>query len=107
MRSSLRYAVLPSFAFIAGLALAGCGSNPATPTPSPSPTAVPTASPTPPPTTMPSPFGQCAPTPPPLYGIKIKIHVDNGFKKVLDSRPVVGPDIDYCSKYSTGATYCP
>jgi hypothetical protein len=106
MRSSLRYVALPPFAFIAGLALAGCGSNPATPTPSPSPTAVPTASPTPPPTTMPSPFGQCVPTPPPLYGIKATVHIDNGFKKVLDSRAVVGPDAAYCGTYSTGGQYC-
>jgi hypothetical protein len=107
MRSSLRYVALPPFAFIAGLALAGCGSNPATPTPSPSPTAVPTASPTPPPTTMPSPFGQCVPTPPPLAKYAVKIHVNNGFKLVLDSRPVVGPDSAYCSTYAgTSGQFC-
>jgi hypothetical protein len=90
----------------ATLSLAGCGSS-TTPTPTPTPTPVPIPSPTPSATPTPSPFGQCVPTPPPLAKYAIKIHVDNGFKKVLDARPIVGPDVNYCAAYSTGGKYCP
>jgi hypothetical protein len=52
------------------------------------------------------PFGQCVPTPPPLVGFKVTVHVDNNFKKVLDSRALVGPDPAYCGQYSTGGSIC-
>ena len=43
--------------------------------------------------------GVCSPTPPPLYGVKVKIHDDSGFRKILDSRPQVinvGSNPSYC-----------
>ena len=90
MRLDVR-AVSPHRALIAGLCatalatLAACGGG------SSSPTANPTPVPTPAPTSTPvavSP-GVCNPTPPPLYGVKVKIHDDSGFRKILDSRPQV------------------
>jgi hypothetical protein len=81
-----------SLGLIAGFALAGCSSyNPVTPTPSPTST----------------PIAQCVPTPPSIHGLRIQILVDSGFKKVLVSRPIVGPDAAYCAAYSTGGQYCP
>jgi hypothetical protein len=81
----------------AALSLAGCGAATTSPNPHPTPTPVPIPSPTPSATPTPSPFGQCVPT---------KVHVDNGFKKVLDARPVVGPDVAYCAQFGNGGKYC-
>jgi hypothetical protein len=95
-------------AIIPVLTLVGCGSSPSTPS-TPLPTTLPAA--TPPPTTQPpSPFlAQCGtPTPPPLAGMKLKIHIDNGFKKQLDSKPLVANLDDYCGKLGFGSSvkYC-
>ncbi len=92
---------------MAALGLAGCGSTTSpNPSPTPTPTPVPNPSPTPSPTPTPSPFGQCVPSPPPLAKYAIKIHDDNGFKKVLDARPMVGPDASYCASVGLGGAYC-
>ena len=54
------------------------GSNSAPPTtPTPAPTVAPTAPP--PPTAL-----HCDPTPPPLYGVRVKVHQNSGFRKTLD-----------------------
>jgi hypothetical protein len=84
-------AASPHRAILAGLCatalvtLVSCGGS------SSSPTVTPTAVPTPAPTSTPvaSSPGVCSPTPPPLYGIHMKIHDDSGFRKILDSRPQV------------------
>ena len=46
----------------------------------------------------------CSPTPSPLYRMKAKIHsADNPARLVLDSRPVVIGDDDYCDRVGFGA----
>jgi hypothetical protein len=98
---SLLLGIIPVFTVV------GCGSNPSTPS-SPPPTTLPVVT-TPPPTTL-SPFlAQCGtPTPPALAGMKLKVHIDSGFKKQLDSKPLVANLDDYCGKVGFGSTvkYC-
>jgi hypothetical protein len=99
---------LPSLPIAAAmtLALAGCGSNPATPT-SPatttSPKPAPTPTPPPAPTGIVLPAGMvCSPTPPPLLRMAIKIHAQDGNRTVLDASPLV-PNIDhYCDRVGFG-----
>lgn len=87
-------------------ALVYCGGSSSPPTGNPTP--VPTATPTPAPT--PDSPGLCSPTPPPLYGIHVKIHDDSGFRKILDSRPQVinvGSNPSYCEQVDQGnARFC-
>jgi hypothetical protein len=96
------------FSIIPVVTLAGCGAGPSTSSSTPPPTTLPVAT-TPPPTTL-SPFlAQCGtPTPPPLAGMKLKIHADIGFKKQLDSKPLVANVDDYCAKvgFGSAAKYC-
>jgi hypothetical protein len=106
MRLDVR-AVASHRALVAGLcatavtALVACGGG------SSSPTVTPTAVPTPAATATPvaeSP-GVCNPTPPPLYGVKVKIHDDSGFRKILDSRPQVvntTTSPSYCEQVEQG-----
>jgi hypothetical protein len=79
---------------LATLVYCGGGSSSPTGTPTPVPTATPAATPTP---SSGSP-GLCSPTPPPLYGITVKIHDDSGFRKILDSRAWVVNVDNYCEK---------
>jgi hypothetical protein len=87
------------------LAFAACGggsggSNP-TPVPTPTPTPTPTPSPTP---TLPTGL-VCDPTPPPLYGINVKVHFDSGgARKTLDSRPQVINMGNFCERAGFAAT---
>ena len=67
------------------LAVVYCGgSSDSTPptTPTPAPTAGPTA---------PPPLGplRCDPTPPPLYGFRMKVHQNSGNRKTIDATPLV------------------
>jgi hypothetical protein len=74
-------------------------------TPTSNPTAVPTATPTATPTPGSGlPAGMvCDPTPPPLYGIMVKVH--DG--PVLDSKPIVINVDGYCEKQvGTGGKFC-
>jgi hypothetical protein len=83
--------------------LAGCGgsSSPAQPV-TPTPTATPT------PVTTPTPGSglpagmTCNPTPPPLYGFKVKFHDDTPGRAVLDSKPLVLNVDGYCAKVGSG-----
>jgi len=71
-----------------------------TPAPSPTPTIIPTPTPSAPPTPDPSTTA-CVPNPPPLNRINVKVHNNQGIKKVLDSAPIVcsGGDFpQYCEK---------
>jgi hypothetical protein len=100
-------------ATVAALALAafaacgggGSGSNP-TPVTSPTPTPTPAATPTPV-STLP-PGMVCDPTPPPLYGIIVKVHNNVGTRKTLDSRPVVINVNNFCERagFATTARFC-
>ena len=90
-----------------------CGSGSSTgtnsnPIPAPPPATVPT--PTPPPDFR----ALCGdPLPSPLYGMKVKINADNGFRKQMDSNPVVentgrGTPDSYCGKvgFDSRALFC-
>jgi hypothetical protein len=54
--------------------------------------------------------GSCGePAPPPISSIAIKVHGGTADRLLLDSTPLVGPDIDYCRQigYTDGRAYCP
>lgn len=88
-------------AMVAALAGCGSGSSPVQPV-TPTPTAVPTATPTATPGIVLPPGMTCNPTPPPLYGMKVKIHDDSGSRKVLDSKPLVMNVDGYCARVGSG-----
>jgi hypothetical protein len=44
--------------------------------------------------------------PPPLHGFRVKIQNDQGFKKVLDSKPLVGRDAAYCTSIGQPGDIC-
>ncbi|HXK10979.1 MAG TPA: hypothetical protein VMT70_15125 [Vicinamibacteria bacterium] len=99
---SIRVAwVLTGIAALALTCSCGGGSSPSgPPTVAPTPTPVPTATPTP-------PESVCNPTPPPLYGIRVKVHQDSGFRKILDSRPLVVNMNGYCeSAVGLSGAFC-
>ncbi|MGE5126818.1 MAG: hypothetical protein ACM3PV_11040 [Betaproteobacteria bacterium] len=54
--------------------------------------------------------GTCGePAPPPISSIAIKVHGGTGDRLLLDSTPLVGPDVAYCREigYTDGRAYCP
>jgi len=83
----------------------GSGSNP-TPVVSPTPTPTPAATPTP--ASVLPPGMVCDPTPPPLYGLIVKVHNNLGTRKTLDSRPVVINVNNFCERagFATTAKFC-
>jgi hypothetical protein len=84
---------------VAGAALPGCGGSDSPtgpPTPAPTPTPVPTPTPAP---------LNCSPTPPPLRYVKVKVHEDQGYRKVLDSKPIVQNVDDYCARVGVPGRY--
>jgi hypothetical protein len=93
-------------------ALVACGGNQSSPTVVPTPVAVvPTPTPSPTPKAAPAlPAGMvpCDPTPPPLYGLVVKVHNDTGGRKVLDSRPMVVNVDNFCEKagFASSARFC-
>jgi hypothetical protein len=93
------------FFFLAGVAMAalvGCGGSSAPTQPGTSPTPIATPTPTPTPTSELPPGMTCDPTPPPLIGMKVKIHDDSGSRKVLDSKPLVANVDGYCARVGSG-----
>ena len=87
------------------MALDGCGGSSTTAPPPPT-TTPPTTTPI---TQPPDPLiAKCGtPRPPALYGIKVKVQVDQGYRKLVDSRPIVKNVDDYCSKVGLGSgVYC-
>jgi hypothetical protein len=98
--------VVAVLATLALTALSSCGgsSNPAQPVPVPTPTPAPAPTATP---TLASqlPAGMvCNPTPPPLYGLRLKMHN----AKTMDSRPMVINMNGYCGRagFDPGAKFC-
>jgi hypothetical protein len=88
------------------MALGGCGGSSATAPPPPTtppPTTTPITQPTPDPL-----IAQCGtPRPPALYGIKLKVQTNQGYRKLVDSRPIVKNVDGYCSKVGLGSgAYC-
>ena len=104
--SSSRNAAIVGLAALAlaGLCSCGGGSSPAQPLP-PTPTPTPTPAPTPTPLAAQLPPGLvCDPTPPPLYGLRLKQHNT----RTLDSRPQVINVNGYCARagFDPGARFC-
>ena len=92
------------------LCFISCGGDPGTapnavPTPVPVPIPVPTATPSPSAANL-QEDTYCVPAPPPLADLRVKVHQDFGFKKVLDARALVGPDAAHCASINTGGTVC-
>ena len=86
------------------IAVISCGgSNPSPPT---SPAPAPTLAPTPQPTPTPLAPLACDPTPPPLHGVKVKIHSDSGYRKTMDSRPLVADIDNYCQRTGQDGRFC-
>ena len=86
----------------------GCGGD-STTSPGPNPTPTPVPQPTPTPTPVPDnlqPDTYCVPPPPPTYTLRLKVHADFGYKKVLDSRALVGPSAEYCSSIGYPGDIC-
>ena len=98
------FLVLASTAVLAGLVACGGGAD----SPTVPPTPVPTVAPTPTPVPTPSlPAGMtCSPTPPPLYGIAVKVQVGTSGRKTLDSRPQVINMNGYCESVGFGGFFC-
>jgi hypothetical protein len=92
----------------ATLALAHCGGGASTPTggATPPPVTLPTPTPTPTPTATLPPGMTCFPTPPPLYGIIVKVQVGTSGRKTLDSRPLVINTNGYCESVGFGGYFC-
>ncbi len=85
---------------------AGCGgqtaatANPVAPAPVATPTPVPTPTPTP------AAIACGKPTPAPLYTFRVKVQDDFGWRKVLDSRAMVGKDAAYCASIGYPGNIC-
>lgn len=97
----------PSIRFALGLvaaaALPACGGSGSPTVP---PTSAPTTQPTPVLTPTP-PTLNCSPTPPPLRYVAVKVHDDQGYRKILDSKPVVQNVDDYCARVGApGKFFC-
>ena len=93
------------------LTLAACGGGTsAGPSVVSTPTPTPVAQPTPTPAAVVLPTGMvCDPTPPPLYGLKLKVHANSGgARRILDSRPVVINVNNFCEKvgFASTAKFC-
>ncbi len=103
--------VVAAFAMAAAFYACGSGSNVG---PNPPTTTLPPVT-TPTPTPTPNFSAQCGePVPPPLFGMKVSVQLDNGFRKLVDSRPVVentgrnNQSESYCGKvgFDWRAQYC-
>ena len=100
------FMVLAPTAVLAGLVGCGGGSDSPTSTPTPAPPVAATPTPTPSPTPALPPGMTCFPTPPPLYGIAVKVQQDSGGRKTLDSRPQVINMNGYCESVGFGGYFC-
>jgi hypothetical protein len=84
----------------------GAPAPKATPSPTPESTD-PTPSPTP------TPAGGAAecgdPLPPAVTRIQVNVHLRGSERWILDSTPLVGPDVEYCRKigFTDSRSYCP
>lgn len=98
--------VITGLAALSLTALSSCGGSPSPAQPIPAPTPTPTPAPTPTPTLASMlPAGMvCDPTPPPLYGLRLKQHN----ARTLDSRPQVINMNDFCGRagFDPGSKFC-
>jgi hypothetical protein len=80
----------------------GCGGSSAPSPTTPASPSPPSATPTPAPR-----IAACgSPAPPALYGFRVKVQNDQGYKKVLDSKPLVGKDAAYCTSVGQPGDVC-
>ncbi len=93
---------VPCLAVPVLVAIIYCGGS----SPSPPTLPAPTVAPTPDPTPTPLAPLSCDPTPPPLHGVKVKIHSDSGFRKTMDSRPLVANVDNYCQRTGQDGRFC-
>jgi len=89
------------FGIVALLAVSACGSSASSPNP---PSSLPPV--TAPPVTMPVTSLCTDPIPPPLFGMRVKLQGDNGFRKQLDSWPLVPNVGDYCRRVGLDGIRC-
>jgi hypothetical protein len=84
----------------AGIVACGGGSNPVAP-----PSGTPTTTTT---TTRPTqPVPVCNPSPPPLYGVKVKVHSNgDGYRRILDARPLVVNVDGFCQRVGQSGRFC-
>ncbi len=98
--------IVAGLAVVSLMVLACCGGSPSPAQPAPAPTATPTPAPTPPPTLASQlpPGLVCDPTPPPLYGLVLKVHN----RTTLDSRPMVINMNNFCGRagFDPGSKFC-
>jgi hypothetical protein len=81
----------------------GCGGSSAPSPTTPAGPGAPVATPTP----APTPIATCgSPAPPALYSFRLKVQNDQGFKKVLDSKPLVGKDAAFCTSIGQPGDIC-
>ncbi len=99
--------VLVCIAASVSLVRCGAGTPTAAPTPIVTPTPLPT--PTPDPNIPPVGSGCGQPYPPPITRFNIKVMYKLTEYYVVDSTPLVGPDIKYClsAGFSDGRSICP
>jgi len=98
----MRIAAVLCLSAAAAAGFVRCGSSsPPTVNPTPFPTATPTPVPTPAPLV-------CNPTPPPLIGVRVNVHIDQGYRKTLDSKPLVDNVDGYCGAvgFDPGQQFC-
>ena len=95
--------ILVAVAFTLILPACGGGSGSA-PTTLPTPTPEPTPTPTPTPANL-LPETYCVPAPPPLHNLRVKVHLDMGSKKILDSRALV-QSASYCAALGYAGDIC-
>jgi hypothetical protein len=104
--------ILCVFVIASGLMVAAC-SNTQTPTAAPTPVPLPSATaapdPTPDPSIPPAGSGCGQPYPPPISQLKVKNHFHTPQYWIIDSTPLVGPDLGYCREigFTDGRSYCP
>lgn len=101
-----RHGVITGLAALSLAALSSCGGSPTPAQPVPVPTPTPTPAPTPTPSLASQlpPGMVCDPTPPPLYGLRLK---ENN-PRTLDSRPQVINMNNFCGRagFDPGSTFC-
>lgn len=91
---------------IASLVISACSSGSSgTPSgPTVNPTPIPTPTPTPTPANL-LPDTYCVPAPPPLHNLRVKVHADYGYRKILDSRALV-QGTEWCASIGYPGDIC-
>jgi hypothetical protein len=106
--ASARAVVAVGGGFVVVLALWACGGAATPPTPVATATPTPVPTPTPDPNIPPAGSGCGKPYPPMITRFKVGIHFREVDHYMIDSTPLVGPDIAYCAAIGLGdRSICP